>query len=283
MSNQASAPSAAPDLAQAYPKTLADLNRPHVFLPSVAYAHQVFLRWHYGQVQILSDVPCEFYQRGNMQDGVARSRNELTRYWLDHTDAEAAVFIDSDIICNPADVARALTHVLCGGHDIVAGYYAAKGARLMWITYNDGAVPDVIDPKTGLREVTEAGLGFLVVHRRVPEAMRDRLPQIKYVNRADPSKVDWNWFPMGVVKGACANGDSAYISEDYYFCRIARQLGFKVMADTFIQLRHTGYIDYPLCKTLSDADIADLLRHRYGINLDDILRFERPAAMEVLK
>ena len=36
------------------------------------------------------------------------------------------------------------------------------------------------------------------------------------------------------------DGDSRLLSEDYHFCKIARQAGFKVWAAPWAELTHTG-------------------------------------------
>ena len=91
------------------------------------------------------------------------------------------------------------------------------------------------------QEIARAGTGFLRVHRTVLEKMKDVGPSNAnwsqhYVNHGSD---EWEFFPVGVV-------NKEFLSEDWYFCDRARALGFKIMLDTRIQLRHEGVAIYPI-------------------------------------
>jgi len=93
----------------------------------------------------------------------------------------------------------------------------------------------------GYQEIARAGTGFLRIHRSVLEKMKDAGEgnpnwAHHYVNHGAD---EWDFFPVGVV-------NKEYLSEDWYFCDKARALGFKIMLDTRIQVRHEGSAIYPL-------------------------------------
>jgi hypothetical protein len=49
----------------------------------------------------------------------------------------------------------------------------------------------------------------------------------------------WDFFDMPRV-------DGRKLSEDWYFCNVARELGFKVWGDTKVLLMHVGTAVFPL-------------------------------------
>jgi hypothetical protein len=75
---------------------------------------------------------------------------------------------------------------------------------------------------------------FLI--RLGPDNAEDDRSAKHYVNHGHD---EWDFFPVGVV-------NKEYLSEDWYFCDKARALGFKVMLDTRVQLRHEGSAIFPL-------------------------------------
>jgi hypothetical protein len=238
------------------------LPAPTVFLPTVAYAWQVFLEHHYCVWDLLTGVHAAWTPYGNCQDGIARARNNLVGEFL-KTDSQWVLWLDADQRVPPAGVERLLAHAVLGGLDVVAGCYAKKGPLLSWVLrFAPGAEPD---PATGLVECEEVGYGFMLAHRRVYEAMRDRL-DIRYENDPAPGAVNYDYHPMGVRAGR-------YESEDWAWCRRARELGFRLWADTTVHSKHIGYIHYPLAESLPDEAIRELARLRFGVELP-----ARPAA-----
>ncbi len=60
---------------------------------------------------------------------------------------------------------------------------------------------------------------------------------------------EWDFFSVGVV-------NKEYLSEDWYFCDKARALGFRVMLDTRIQVRHEGSAIFPLDEVIEKVNAA---------------------------
>jgi hypothetical protein len=86
----------------------------------------------------------------------------------------------------------------------------------------------------GLEEIQRGGTGFMRIHRSVFEAMKR--PELEYDNHGE---LQWDFFRVGIK-------NREYLSEDWFFCDDARELGFKVMLDTRIQLLHVGQVNYPI-------------------------------------
>lgn len=154
------------------------------------------------------------------------------------------VFIDTDIEFTPQDVDKLAAH-LADGHTIVSGLYPKKQDALEWvINAPDGATEDFFTVKEGespLREIKYAGTGFLAIAREV------------FIDlAAGPCRDEWFWtdngqgdrrqqhvyFPEGVYK--YPNGNRRRLSEDWYFCELAKQAGHKIMCDVSIRTKHIG-------------------------------------------
>ena len=159
---------------------------------------------------------------------VTRARNEMTASFL-ATGHSHMMWIDADIEFAPEDVAK-LWNMQA---DIAVAAYsmkrpdkplsAWKGGRLVRIEDCDGAAPF---------EVDYAGTGFMIIRRGVIEALA--------------AVSDSYAGPHGRVPALYMTPvhDDGFESEDYYFCRRARETGFKVMMDPSIRIKHWGQIAY---------------------------------------
>jgi hypothetical protein len=107
------------------------------------------------------------------------------------------------------------------------------------------------DPVRDLQEVRCVGTRFLLIRRDVFETMVAALgPSIEYIS-AEGDRRLWNFFPVGMHW----NEDciSRYLSEDFYFCVRARELGFKVYVDLRVIPGHIGKVVFPLCEKWTRA------------------------------
>lgn len=192
-------------------------------------------------------------------DGVARARNNLAAKFLD-SECTHLLFQDADILTQPEHYTRLLSHNL----PIVAGLYAKKQPRLSWVA---SALPgEEVDPATGLQRVQEVGTGFLCIEREVFIRMIAAHPEIKYFGDPGPEDVRWDFFPMHAAGGR-------YLSEDWYFCHRAREIGYAIHVDWRVRVRHRGMIDYPLHESLSALEFADLCHQRTGKSIESIAAF----------
>lgn len=86
-------------------------------------------------------------------------------------------------------------------------------------------------------EVKSLGTGFMMIERQVFDKIREAYPEHSYQTliQTDPRLMEtrYDYFRVGVQ-------DNDYLSEDWYFCRLARLQGFKSYACLLSSLRHTG-------------------------------------------
>jgi hypothetical protein len=159
---------------------------------------------------------------------VHRARMEMTAAFL-RTDHTHLFWIDADIEFEPAHVA-ALWNMQA---DIACGCYAMKKPDKQWFAaWKDGALVKDLDQFDGPIEVDYAGTGFLLIRREVIETLAARVPSWDGVNGPVPALF------MTPIHNGCLE------SEDYHFCRIAREAGYKIMMDPSVRLGHWGMARY---------------------------------------
>lgn len=164
---------------------------------------------------------------------VTRARNRAASYFLRQTDRDYIMFIDTDILFAKDHI----DWLMESDEPVLAGIYCIKQKGVAPCI---NTLPGHVDtPAGGYLEIARAGTGFMRIHRSVLEKMKDQ-GDIFYTNHGQE---EWDFFRVGVV-------NKEYLSEDWWFCDRARALGFKVMLDTRIQLRHEGVAVYPLEETI---------------------------------
>jgi hypothetical protein len=178
---------------------------------------------------------------------VANARNLLAHQFL-QSEATHLMWIDADIGFNPTDIVR----MVLADQDIVCGLYPMKGIDWDRVAQavKDGVPPEelknhvgalVVDPvdKTavnaavnsdGLLEIASGGAGFMLIKRGVFEMLAREVPEY-----AIEGIVVKEFYTTGIDPET-----SQLVSEDYYFCRLARSVGLKVYAASWVRLTHTG-------------------------------------------
>jgi hypothetical protein len=142
-------------------------------------------------------------------------RNAVVKWFLEETEADKLLQIDTDISFRPTDVNQ------LEGNDLpcVAGvYYNLFDGTLKPVAKllpeNDANQPD--DP---LLEVEGVGAGFLMVTRELLEKM---------ATVYEPPMA-WFWEPIQ---------DGKHVGEDFGFCQRVREMGEKVFVDLRVQVSH---------------------------------------------
>jgi hypothetical protein len=236
-------PTTAPQPAPTAQHTLPENEKILLALPS--YGSQVTLGYMKSLQSTLDRWPgliarVEFLENDSL---VCRARNTLVARFL-RSDQDWMLFIDSDIHFEPGQVLRLWQHGQ-NGKKLVCGLYAMKCVtpRFVW-----NALPGEVPDANGMVKVSEAGTGFMLIHRSVFLAMIDAHPELAFKpDLMEPhcdDLVRHDFFSVGVYTMPC--GTRRYLSEDWYFCQRARKLGFDVWMDTMIQTKHQGMAIFPL-------------------------------------
>jgi hypothetical protein len=187
---------------------------------------------------------------------ITRARNALANNFL-KSPATHLMFIDADIKFNPAEIPL-MVHA---DKEIICGIYPKK--EINWKTVRSaidaGVEDDKLPTHTGSFvvnlvgyegevtvpinqpcEIWNGGTGFMLIKREVFEKLADKVPT--YNN--DVRDLSGNVRPESEIKEYFATsiepGTNRLLSEDYHFCKIARDNGIKVWAAPWVQLGHLG-------------------------------------------
>lgn len=158
---------------------------------------------------------------------VTRARNEMTATFL-KTDWSHMMWIDADMEFEPEGIAALWNK----NHDIGVGVYSMKRADKPLSAWREGKLVRLEECPNGPFEVDYAGTGFMMIRRNVIETLAAKAESYEGPNGRAPALY------MTPVH------NDGFESEDYYFCRKAREAGFKVMADPSIKLGHWGGFRY---------------------------------------
>jgi len=174
--------------------------------------------YHYETIEsmfmMFGQSPCQ-YKMISVSKVHHVARNTIVEHFLD-TDMDYLLFIDSDMIWEPDSVELAYNLIQQEQVDIVTGIYFTKGAPhlpvIKKLDIDAGCYNIFVEWGNQPFEVDGAGLGFMLISRKVLEAMKQPL---------------FTW-------------DGGF-SEDLNFCLKAKKdHGFKIWAHPGIKLGHIG-------------------------------------------
>lgn len=202
-------------------------------MPSILFAtpmyggfcHGAFWRSSMGAALEMQRAGVEFDWLDERNESlVHRARMEMTAAFL-RTGHTHLFWVDGDIEFRPEDVA-AIWNLQA---DIGCGVYAMKKRDAQWYAaWKDGELVKDLDRFEGPVEVDYAGTGFLLIRREVIEDLARRVPVWEGANGPVPAL-----FMTPIHDGGLE-------SEDYHFCRIAREAGYKIVMDPRVRLKHWG-------------------------------------------
>jgi len=192
-------------------------------------------------LRLVADAPVNLMVRMCVGDSlVSRARNTLTADFL-ASDCSHLFFIDTDLIFKKEHVAQLAART---GEDIVGGLYPKKIEGPLQYVVNSHFEPRPVQAN-GLQEMRYVGTGFMKIHRRVFERMIEKYGDtISFTPDHNPGQKHYDFWSVGTYE--YPDGKRRFLSEDWFFCQRAMDLGFKVWADTRIQLQHVGVAVYPL-------------------------------------
>jgi hypothetical protein len=194
---------------------------------------------------------------------IQRARNYVVDEFL-RSDCTHLVFIDSDIAFDPRDVLGLIAiQVADPKFNVVTGPYPKK--TIAWekvkkavelgkadetpFALDQYTADYVFNPINKLAsfnlaeplEIGEGGTGFMCIPRETFEKYKEAYPELRY----KPDHVRTDQFDG--TRDITAFFDCIidpktrrYLSEDYFFCQKARQIGMKVWMCPWMQLNHIG-------------------------------------------
>lgn len=168
---------------------------------------------------------------------ITRMRSSAATMFLEQGAGDVLLMVDHDIGWEAGDLEH-ITQVCLDLKGVVGGVFPkrgfSQGVPIRFGQYGEYTIPD-----DRVVECLAVATGFFAIHRDVLRAMEPETPMTMHQYRAffqDP------WLTR-------EDGKIEHESEDYYFCRRARELGFKVFADLRPQLTHHGSYTFSLADT----------------------------------
>ena len=191
---------------------------------------------------------------------ITRARNRLAYDFL-ATEATHLMFIDADISFDAEDIIK----MIDADKDIICGLYPKKEINWNLVTkaVQDGVPPQELHNHTGAfvvnlvgnvdkqeaklnqpMEIANGGTGYMLIKRHVFEALKDKVPtytnDMHFAVEQNPERaVIHEFFATSIDEES-----NRLLSEDYHFCKLARQNGFKVFAAPWAKLTHTGTYNF---------------------------------------
>lgn len=186
---------------------------------------------------------------------IQRGRNALADQFLANKMCTHLLFIDADIKFNPHDIVKMVE----ADKDIICGVYPKKeinwhgvdravksGVPVNELAKHTGSlVVNLVNyagavtvPRDKPVEIWNGGTGFMLIKRRVFDKLKKKVPS--YVN--DVSIINGKTNNRITEFFACSieEGTERLLSEDYHFCKVAREHGFKIYAAPWVEMGHFG-------------------------------------------
>jgi hypothetical protein len=207
---------------------LPDLSKAHVLLatPNASGRYErLFVQSLWGTIEALRACKAlvNFAEIPYCSD-ICHARAKLFGMFL-RSQATHMLFIDDDMGWNPQDVIRMFVH----DRDFVAVAGPRKAFPPSFAVQTDAPMRQ--EATTGLIEVSQIGLAFVLITRAVALRVSQAHPELKFVG--DDGREEFAVFNPMVVNGR-------YSSEDFAFCERWRALGGKIYCDPTISLKHVG-------------------------------------------
>ena len=228
-----------------------DVSTPTVFIATLMYGGMAAGIYTASMVQLpaifLRNRVDSLYAFTSSESLVPNARNFLTHQFLE-SKATHLMWIDSDIGFNAMDIVG----MLIADRDIVCGIYPKKEVDWARVAHaakagvppeelsnhagsfavkllDDSADGLAADPD-GLLEIAAGGTGFMLIKRGVFDALSEVVPEYAPEQRMIKEFYTTTTEPES----------GRLITEDYYFCQLARSHGFKVFAAPWAHLSHAG-------------------------------------------
>ena len=160
------------------------------------------------------------------QANISLARDMIAGQFL-ASDCTTLVMIDGDIGFGRSD----LETLLRSPHGVTSGMYPRKRDQGGWVFEPQDANVDRQIAAGKPFAVRHAGAGFLKIERRVFTDIAQAGDVATY--RGADGQTTHHFFRSGVA-------DGEFLSEDYYFCKLAARAGHAVHVDPRIRLRHIG-------------------------------------------
>jgi len=235
------------------------MNKPHIFVATPMYGGQC-TGYYTQSLMVLqrvmneNGIPLTFSFMFN-ESLIPRARNGLVQHFM-KTQCTHLFFIDADIDFR----AKHVLPMIDADKDIICGIYPKK--EINWdaiahaiandvptneLKHHTGSwVVNLVDyagqvtvPMNQPIEIWNGGTGFMLIKREVFEKLKGVVPS--YVNNVTDLSGNLVVEPISEYFATSIEPETqVLLSEDYHFCKVARNNGFKVYAAPWAELSHVG-------------------------------------------
>lgn len=172
-------------------------------------------------------------------------RSEVASAVLEMPGIEWVLWVDGDNTCTREGVEQMVETAERHAADVVAAPYTLRmmGGRLTtefefqspeWPTARRDEV--VLGERGYVYPIRQCGFGMTLTRHSLYRRLRDS-GKIPAMTSGTPERKGWLFFECGLVEGR-------YTGEDYRFCRAAREIGARMVADTRVLSGHIGEHEY---------------------------------------
>lgn len=170
--------------------------------------------------------------------GIGRDRSIAMTRFITTNPAPYMVMLDSDIVFQPEQMRRLVSHLKSGEYHLIGGLYAVRnGTQLSSMGWGG-----TLEVDGQIREVRYLASGFTGVSRRLLQDVRDKL-NLPHLHPKEWAEC-YPFCEAGARMGAGKAGENIFISEDWDFSDKARKAGYIPYADTGILVEHIGDYNY---------------------------------------
>lgn len=172
---------------------------------------------------------------------ISRARNSCAMVALENK-FDKLMFIDADIVWKPEHILM----LLKSNKEIIGGTYPYKSLpiKLVYHTLSASTKSGHLDPKTNELEVLHLPTGFMLIDISVFKKLSKTCPlYLTWDAPTDVQKNVYDFFPIRLVKQPNTE-IRKYETEDWGFCSIAREAGFKIYLQTDCVVDHLGFYQF---------------------------------------
>lgn len=168
---------------------------------------------------------------------ISRSRSRLASYFLEKTNDDALMFLDDDVGISTLDATKLMWLSHKEIYPIIGAIYVTKSKQKPGLAARPLNVGEEMKfgISGGIYEMRNISTGCMIIRREVLQAMTQH-EDIHYCKHTD----NYKYYSFFKQTDMLIDGEWQDISEDWFFCEVARSMGIKIYADTTIKLEHTG-------------------------------------------
>lgn len=216
------------------PSTSLPPKRPHIFICTPCHSGKVDINYHISltlATGYLNQHGVNYTLDFNVGMSIDAARSEMASNFLAGEDYTHLLFIDDDM----GFAADLPFRLLVENVDIVAVPYRRK---IRDIKYNirHGVRVKLLPNRPHMIAVDNIATGMMMVRKNVFQKLETKVPEYLYNDSGAKGRL---FFRHDLVEDEMVGG-LAYMGEDYYFCKLARDNGFDVWAYIDEKIAHIG-------------------------------------------